>query len=144
MVRWVNYMLKSMHFNNLMIWAWRKGVGVSQTCKTLIIFFQFVRIRKPLQIIVRLWVSRTRASSWIACIIIWRARVFQNGDFFLHFQTAATSLRHVRIVRFLNGSFFRVHLTSPLNIWRARKKNFFFHFQPFHTATSTMQTGRLT
>jgi hypothetical protein len=86
----------------------------------------------------------TRTSSWITCIIIWRARVFQNGDFFLHYQEAAMSLRHVRIVSLLNGSFFRVHLTSPLNIWRARINFFFSRFQPFRTATPTMQTGRLT
>lgn len=106
-------------------------------------FFKIIRLRKFLYIIVRLWVSTTKTSSWTVCTLIWHAWVFQGHDFFLYFQKLPMSFSRVQIVSLLNKSFSRVHLTSLPNIWRARINFFFSYFLHLRTATSTMQTGRL-
>ena len=82
------------------------------------IFYQTVRFKKSPQIIIRLWSARPRHQ---ADQSVWKSDAI---EYFFHFQKAATSLRHIWIVS-LNRSDFRVHLTSPLNIWRARTN--FFH-----------------
>ena len=66
--------------------------------------FLTVRLGESLQIIVRLWDSTSRAQKWTIYILIWRAWVFQNDEFFLHIPILVMTLRYIQIVRLLYKS----------------------------------------